>query len=145
MSAYAFRALRCLCLTQLEPVAERVVDVAAGDTRKRPVGTGLVAGCAQALLERDEIVDDEAGMRLAGRREGLLDSHMQLLAANAEPAAAARRQRLRLRQLLETQQPAVERARRRLTPGRCRDLHMVDPDDPHVRRVYHRWGGAGAA
>ena len=48
---------------------------------------------------------------------------------NQQPPRAG--QRLRLRQLLETQQLAVERARRRLAPGRRRDLHVVDPDDRH--------------
>ena len=85
-----------------------------------------------------QVVDDQAGMRLAGGRERLLDADVELLLADAEPAAAARPQRLRLRQLLEAEQLAVERARRRLAPGRRRDLDVVDPDDRSSRTVYHR-------
>ena len=50
---------------------------------------------------------------------------------NQQPPRAA--QRLRLRQLLEAEQLAVERARRRLAPGRRRDLHVVDADDRHPK------------
>ena len=56
-------------------------------------------------------------MRLARGRERLLDPDVQLLRAGAEPAAAARPDRLGLRQLLHPEQAAVERARLSSQPG----------------------------
>ena len=77
-------------------------------------------------------------MRLARRRERLLDADVQLLRAGAEPAAAAGPERLGLRQLLHPEQAAVERPRRLLASGRGGDLHVVDPEDRHAPKLYHR-------
>ena len=81
-----------------------------------------------------QVRDDEARMRLARRREGLLDADVQLLSTRPEPAAAADSERLRLRKLLEPEQLAVERARLRLAAGRGSDLHVVDSGDRHLLR-----------
>jgi len=88
--------------------------------------------------ERDadgvEAVGDEAGVCLTGRAEPLLDADVELLLAGTEPDAAARPQRLRLRDLFEAEQPSVERPRLLLAPARRRDLDVVDPDDRRARR-----------
>ena len=123
-----------LGLPELEPVAKGVGDVGAHDSGKRIVGLHVDPLPAQAFGQRGEIVDDQARVRLAGRGERLLHAHVQLLRARAEPAASARSERLRLRQLLQTQQPAVEGARLGLAAGRGRDLHMVDAGDGHEPR-----------
>ena len=72
-------------------------------------------------------------MRLARRRERLLDADVQLLRAGAEPDAAAAADRLGLRQLRHAEQLAVERARRLLAPARSSELHVVDSEDCHRR------------
>ena len=66
-------------------------------------------------------------MRLARRREPLLDSEMHLLIAAAEPDPATRPQRLGLLDLLEPEKPAVERARRLLAAGGSGELDVVEP------------------
>jgi lipopolysaccharide/colanic/teichoic acid biosynthesis glycosyltransferase len=89
---------------------------------------------AQAGGEGVDVGDDEAGVRFAGRGERLLDSDVQLLGAGSEPAAAARGERLWLDELLQPEQPAVERTRLRFAAGRRRDLHVVDSGDRHLPR-----------
>jgi lipopolysaccharide/colanic/teichoic acid biosynthesis glycosyltransferase len=121
-------------LAQLEAVAEGIGHVDTLDARKRPIRRHLDPLPAEAAGERCEIGDDEARVRLAGRRERLLDAHVQLLLARAEPAAAARRQRLRLRQLLQAEQAAVERPRLRLAPRGRGDLNVIDTGDAHGAR-----------
>ena len=65
-------------------------------------------------------------MRLPRRRELGLDADVELLRPDAEPDAAARPQRLRLRELLEPEQLAEEPARLRLAAGRRGELDVVD-------------------
>jgi len=72
-------------------------------------------------------------MRFAGRRERILDADVKLLLAGPEPTAAARAERLGLRQLLQPEQAAVERAGLGLAAARRRDLHVVDSGDRHAR------------
>jgi hypothetical protein len=124
-----------LCLAELEAVAEWVVDVAATGSRERGIGLRLAARCSQSLLEGTQILDHETWMRLAGGGERLLDADMQLLRPDPEPAAAARPQRIGLRQLLETEQLPVERACGPLAAGGRRNLHVVDADDRHGQKL----------
>lgn len=121
-------------MAQLEAVAERVGDVRPLDAGDRLVRRHVNPLRPQALGEIGEALDDEARVRLARRRELVLDPNVQLLRTGAEPAAAARCQRLGLRQLLEPEQLPVERARLRLAPRRRGDLHVVDADDRHRAR-----------
>ena len=78
-----------------------------------------------------EVVDDESGVRLAGRSERLLDPDVQLLSACREPDTPACAKRLGLRQLRHAEQLAVERARRVLAPARRGDLDVIDAEDCH--------------
>jgi hypothetical protein len=57
-------------------------------------------------------MDQQAGMRLAGRPEVLLDPKMQFDTVTAEPASTAGGKDWRLGHLLEAQHPAVEPAQR---------------------------------
>ena len=100
-------------------------------TGNRIVEDDVVPGLTQPPGERVEVVGDEAWVRLACGRERLLDPDVKLLRPGPEPAAAAPRQRLRLGELRETQQPAVERPRRVLAARRPRNLHVVDACDRH--------------
>jgi hypothetical protein len=65
-------------------------------------------------------------VRLARRRERILDADVELAAAReCEPGAAARAQRLRLLELLEAEQPAEEASRLVLAARRGRDLDVI--------------------
>ena len=73
-------------------------------------------------------------MRLARRRERVLDADVQLLRAGLEPGASARPQGWRLGYLGQAEQLAVEPARLVLAAGRRGQLNVIDPDDAHARR-----------
>jgi hypothetical protein len=65
-------------------------------------------------------------VRLARRRERILDADVELaVARECEPGAAARAQRLRLLELLEAEQPAEEAPRLVLAARRGRDLDVI--------------------
>jgi lipopolysaccharide/colanic/teichoic acid biosynthesis glycosyltransferase len=72
-------------------------------------------------------------MRFQRRRERRFDADVQLLVADTEPTAAPRPEWLRLAELLEAEQGAIERARRVLTPCRRGDLDVIDSRDRHAR------------
>src|SRR3954451_16147725 len=99
-----------LLLTELEPVAERVggVEALRAGNRLVPLDGDALAG--EPRGERVEVGGDEARMGLPRRHERLLDADVQLLRPRTEPAAAAARERLGLRQLLKAEQRPVERA-----------------------------------
>ena len=73
-------------------------------------------------------------MRLARRREPLLDPDVQLLCARREPDPAARGERLRLGELVHPEQAAEERPCLGFAAGGSGDLHMVDSRDRHPLR-----------
>ncbi len=93
-----------------------------------------MAGGGQLRGDRVEVGDDEARVRLARWDEHRLDADVQFLGARLEPPAAAYGQRLRLRELRQAEQLAVERARVPLTAGWSGDLHVVDAEDCHLPR-----------
>ena len=121
-------------LAELEAVAERVGGEEALRARERVVVDDRHPGVVEARGELVELGDDEARMRLACRSERILDTDVQLLVARAEPAAAARGERLRLRELFESEELAVEGAGFLLTARRRGDLHVVDAGDRHRQR-----------
>ena len=103
----------------MEAADGRKLDVVAhGDPRR-----------LEARAEPGEVVDDQARMRLPGGHERVLHPDVELLPAHPEPAAAARRERSRLRQLLEPEQRPVERPGRALTARRRSQLDVVDRRD----------------
>src|SRR4051794_2869350 len=79
-------------------------------------------------------------MGLGGGREVFLDSDVELLAGVAapEPHAAAGAQLLRLLDLLEAEQLAIEAPGLLLTPRWRRHLHVIDAGDRHqaARRAW---------
>ena len=95
----------------------------AGD---RGVERDVVPGLAQPPCQAVEVVGNEAGVRLPRGRERILDADVQLLPTGAEPAATAGGKSVRLRELGQPEQAAVERARLVLAARRRRDLHVVD-------------------
>ena len=112
---------------QLESVAPRVRRVEAADARKRvvpfdPLTRGLEAACEFVELPGRQA---ERGVRLARRRERLLDTDMELAAAEREPGTAAGTQLLRLLQLLQAEQVAEEAPRLVLAARRCRELNVI--------------------
>jgi lipopolysaccharide/colanic/teichoic acid biosynthesis glycosyltransferase len=122
-----------LGLAELEPVAERVGGEEAAGAGDRVVGLCWYARRVQAVAQAVEIGDDETRMRLQRRRERRFDAYVQLLVAGTKPAAPTGLKRLRLVELLETEQRPVERTRRALAPCRRRDLDVVDSRDRHAR------------
>ena len=85
----------------------------------------------EAASDRREVGDDEPRVGLARRGEALLDANVQLLRTGTEPAAAAAPDRLGFRELLHPEQFPVERPRLVVAPGRCRHLHVIDPQNRH--------------
>lgn len=80
-----------------------------------------------------EVVDQEGGVRLAGRAEIGIDAEMQLQpVVQAKPESAAPRKSGRLVQLLETQQLGPEPSCFGFAAGRHRDLHVVETDNHSV-------------
>ena len=73
-------------------------------------------------------------MGLARRGERSFDSDVELLGARPEPAAAAGGEGLRLRELLQPEEPAIERAHLRFAAGGGGDLDVVDSGDRHLPR-----------
>src|ERR1700757_1333289 len=89
----AIRAKARSGLLELDAVAERVTGMEppdAGDLAVR--ADARVTRRAQHGLKPVKVVDEQRGMRLAGRRERLLDTKMQDGGAGREPAAAPHRQ-----------------------------------------------------
>ena len=122
---------------QLEPVSERIVDeqpVDAFDSR-------VVLELDPPARRRSRIAADPRRRARDGRgrpARTVLDADMELLFAGAEPAATARSDRFRLRELLHAEHTAVERARVALAAGRSGDLNVVDAENCHRPKVYHR-------
>ena len=88
-----------LRLQELQPVAERVRCVEAVMPRELPIPGHLDSGRCQRLRELAQVAHEDAGMRLAGCRELLLDTEVDLDSPAPEPTSTARSQGRRLLQL----------------------------------------------
>src|SRR5262245_59324307 len=73
-------------------------------------------------------------MRLAGGDERLLHADVELHVAGAEPGAAARAKRRRVRQLDHLEKADVEGARLLLAARRRGDLDVVEAENRHPPR-----------
>src|SRR5262245_42370162 len=118
------RRYSCPGLTKLQTVAERVVDEEAIDIRDPVVVLERHAGRPESRPNPAEVVGDESRVRLPRRGERLLDAEVEFLRSSAEPHPASRPDRLGLRDLLETEQSPVERARLVLDSPRHGHLHV---------------------
>jgi hypothetical protein len=84
-------------------------------------------------VEGGGVVEEQRGVRLAGRTEGLLHAHVHLDAhvaegvVGTEPRASATRQGRGLGDLGQAEAHGPEAARGVLAPGRAGDLHVVEP------------------
>lgn len=81
------------------------------------------------LLERRDRLDGERGVRLLGRREGILDADVQLPCSCAEPAPSTPFEDWRLLDLGEPEQAAVEGPRSLLAPRWRRNLNVMNTRD----------------
>lgn len=111
---------------ELEPVAEGIRRVEASAFRQLVVPRDL----ADPVCERGQLLgrgEPERRMGLARRSELVLDAEVELLRSEAEPDAAARRERLGLGDLLEPADLSEESPRLGFAPRRDRELDMVDP------------------
>lgn len=118
-------------LHQLDPVAERIVDVDPVVSFEGLVVTDRGAGGAQDLDQGGQVVDQERRVGLACRSEVGLDAQVDLEVPALEPAAPARREMGRLGGFVDTEEPRVEGPRLVLVSGWHRQLNMVDPGHPH--------------
>src|SRR5207244_13646801 len=103
----------------------RVLAVEAAHAGE-PVEPHRVPGVPQPPRPGVEPGHEQAGMRLARGPEVLLHAEVELHAVAAEPAAAARGQRGRLRYLVQPEHVAVELAERWLAARWAGQLHVMD-------------------
>ena len=132
---------------QLQPVAPRVANVeshtAAELSRIRPLGHD--ARSVESLGKLQQSIGRahrNPWMRLRRRDEALGDADVKLMLTETDPATAARSEKLGLGDLVEPEQPSVERASALLTAQRRSDLHVIETDDAHTWRVLARTPGA---
>jgi hypothetical protein len=113
-------------LEELEPVPARVLAVEAAHAGEPVIEVHGVPGIPQPPCPGVEPGHEQAGMRFARGPEALLHAEVELYAVAAEPAAAARGQRGRFRDLVQPEHVAIELAERRLAAGRAGQLHVMD-------------------
>ena len=98
-------------LHQLDPIAERVVDVHPVGPVQRLVVDHLAAGCSNRQRKRSDVVDDERRMCLPGGTELGIDTEVDLQRAALEPEPAPDREMVGLRHVRDPEHPLVERDR----------------------------------
>jgi hypothetical protein len=118
-------------LDQLDPVAERVVDMTSVASFDGLVCRDLVAGLFCFRHHAGKVVDNESRMRLACWDEILLDAQMDLQASAFKPAAAARGQLRRLRFFNKPEDALIECPRLVFPPGRHRYQNVIDTANWH--------------
>ncbi len=118
-------------LQKFDPIAERVIDVAALETLQWLVAPQRVAGLFEAIRGLGQVIDHEGGVRLAGRRENLFDAEVNLHGAALEPTAATLREVDRLCDFGKPKQAGVECPRVVLAPRRHGKLHVIETQDRH--------------
>jgi hypothetical protein len=132
--APAFREAATVGTHQLDPVPEGIRDVASLDADVDVVGQHLDASGAQPLAERCQIGHQEGRVGLLRGSEPLFDAEVNVRPARTgEPASASSDERSRLRDLLQTEEIAVELARPPLSARRHGHLHVIEPDHVRIR------------
>jgi hypothetical protein len=119
-------AVLSLGLCQLDPIAEGIL-------RESPLAAlelnrvNQIAKPIRFEVPCDylEVVHNEGGMSLLGGTEVILHAEVQLLSSALEPQASSRRQRLRLRDLSQSQDASVEGSRCGFFATRHCDLQVI--------------------
>ena len=133
--AFVGSAFRCLHSTGsfLTVLLSQLHSIAEGILRKDPsasfrldgINYNWIAGGLKLPGERIQIIHVERGMCLLGGTEVFLHAEMQLLSAAPKPNASPCLQRVRLRDLDQPENSAVEGSRRRFLATRHRDLNVI--------------------
>ena len=113
---------------QLDPISPWVAGVEPTDLRKLLIPHDLEACCGQPHRQRLQPgrIDEQRGMPLAGRDEGLIDPHVELLLAEREPDTTPSRQRPWLRHFAQPEQLTEESSSVGLAARRRRQLDVVE-------------------
>src|SRR5262249_17827964 len=118
---------------ELKPVPVRVLAVEPAHPGEPVIEEHWVSGVTQPPGPGAEPGHEQAGMRPARGPEVLLHAEVELHTVTSEPAAAARGQRGRFRDLVQPEHVAVELAERWLAARRAGQLHVVDhPASPSL-------------
>lgn len=116
-------------LHQLDPVAERVVDIDAIEPLQRFVAAHDVPGARERPHQLVKRLDHERGMRLGGGPEIGLDAEVDTHRLGLEPAAASLGEVRWLGHLGDTEEALVEVRGAFLAAWWHGQLHMVDTAD----------------
>ncbi len=122
-------------LHQLEPVAERVVDVDAVVALERLVVAGHVPRGRERRDERVEVVDDERRVGFASGTEVGVDAEVDLHRLGLEPAPAPYGEVRWLRQLRDAEQAVIERDCLGFATRRHRELDVIEPHHRHTSSI----------
>lgn len=117
---------------QLDPVAERVIDVAPVESVEGLIPVHLGSTCSQQLLEGRQVLDKQRRVRFACWPEVGLDPEVQRHISVREPAPAPNLKMRRLRNPRQSEQPLVELDRGLFASRGHGELDVVDPVDPHA-------------
>jgi len=111
---------------ELQPVAEAVIEVEAPVPREVRVGLQAEAVGVQVGSQAVQVLDEDAGVGLAGGAEAVLDAEAQLQRAGPELDPAAVGQCRWLGDLGKAEHAGVEGARAGFGAGWHGELHVVE-------------------
>ncbi len=119
-------AVSSLGLGKFDPIAEGIfresalaaLELNRVNHHAKPIRFEIFCDCL-------EVVHHEGGMSFLGRTEVIFHAKVQLLSSALEPQASSRRQRLRLRDLSQSQDASVEGSRCGFFATRHCDLQVI--------------------
>ena len=115
-------------IVELDPVAERVADVATIDRESGVILLDRHTSADEDLTCAGQVADDQRGVRLRVGPEAGLRRHVDRSIGTDEPAAAATGELRWLGDLPEPEDPDVEGPCHILAAGRHRELDVIDAD-----------------
>jgi hypothetical protein len=118
-------------LHQFDPVAERVVNIAAQHAGEFVVPQDCRASLFDPFGEGAKIIDQQGRMGLFSGLEPGFDAKVELDRPSCEPAPAARGERRRFGHFAEPENRSVEPPRGILAAGRHCELDMIETDYLH--------------
>lgn len=142
LSRYYCQRLKQCGLGEFEPVAPGIRGVKSARGFQDFIPGTLDPGGLQSVAQRFDIEYRERGMGLDGRVKRIFYSDVKLTAADLEPAAAARSQRLWFFDFGEAQESAEKSAGFVFTAFGRGDLNVIDVQNPartllHTRSCTH--------